>query len=131
MKTKTEKKPGKTPLPPKPIFAAKGGKAGSTTTKAPKAAPAEKKPRAAAQPPATSEGAKVRKPRDTKTDGAQTKRAIASALLTRDEGATLKEILGATGWPSISIPQLAAASNLVLTKEKVKGSPTRYFGKPA
>lgn len=145
MDEKTEKKPGKTALPPKPLFRAdtpaKGGRAKAAAPKAPAkakppraAAPAKAKPApkpAKADAAAKADAPVARKPRDTKADGAQTKRAVASALLTREGGTTLKEILEATGWPSISIPQLAAASNLVLRKEKVKGSPTRYFGTPA
>jgi hypothetical protein len=74
--------------------------------------------------------AKVRrKPRATR-DGAPSKREIAASLLQRREGATSREILDATGWPTVSIPALAKASKLVLRQEK-DGKVTRYYGEAA
>lgn len=128
-KTKAEKKPAKAALPPKPLYKAdKAAQGERTTRKAATAAPKPAKPRAAASAKAKSTPAGARKPRDVKKDGAQTKRSIAAALIARPEGATLKDVLAATGWPSVSMLQLAASSNLELRKEKEKGSPTRYFG---
>lgn len=56
-----------------------------------------------------------------------TKRQLAADLLLREEGTTSREILEATGWPSVSIPAIAKASNISLRKVK-DGSTTRYFG---
>lgn len=50
---------------------------------------------------------------------------IVVGLLTRADGCTGKEILEATGWPTVSVPQQAKAAGLVLSKEKVDGI-TRY-----
>jgi hypothetical protein len=56
---------------------------------------------------------------------------LVAGLLTRKEGCTNEEVLKATGWPSVSMPQQAKAAGLSLRKEKEKGKPTRYFGKAA
>lgn len=53
------------------------------------------------------------------------KLAIVVGLLTRDGGCTGKEILEATKWPTVSVPQQARAAGLTLSKEKVDGV-TRY-----
>jgi hypothetical protein len=58
------------------------------------------------------------------------KRAEAAALLAREGGATAGEILECTGWPSVSVPALARASNLTLRQQK-EGRVTRYYGTPA
>lgn len=50
---------------------------------------------------------------------------IVVGLLTRADGCTGKEILAATGWPTVSVPQQAKAAGLVLSKEKIDGI-TRY-----
>lgn len=50
------------------------------------------------------------------------------ALLMRKSGCTRKDILDATGWPSVSVQQMAKATSLKLRKEKEPGSPTVYFG---
>lgn len=142
MKSNAEKKPAKAALPPKALYKPAGAAAAAKEAKPAKAAAARKdkgaKPAPAKAPKAGKKTATAApaapkaapKPRATRKDGGDTKRSTAAALLTRPEGTTLKEILDATGWPSISIPQLAKASNLVLRKEKEKGSPTRYFGTP-
>ena len=44
-------------------------------------------------------------------------------LLKRPEGCTTAEVLKATGWPSVSMPQQARAAGLKLSKE---GRPARY-----
>lgn len=56
------------------------------------------------------------------------KRDLVAALLLRPEGTTSREILDATGWPAVSVPQQAKASRLELRKVKAPGEPTRYFG---
>ncbi len=53
------------------------------------------------------------------------KLAVISALLARPEGCTTKEVLDATGWPAVSMPQQAKALGVTLKKEK-DGSVTRY-----
>lgn len=70
-----------------------------------------------------------RKPREPRAGG-PTKREQAAALLTRAEGATTKEILDLTGWPAVSVPQLARSSKLTLRQEK-DGKVTRYYGAAA
>lgn len=59
-----------------------------------------------------------------------TKREQAAALLLRPEGATTKDILETTGWPSVSVPQLARSSKLTLRQEK-DGKVTRYYAEAA
>jgi len=56
------------------------------------------------------------------------KRDLVAGLLARPEGCTGREILDATGWPSVSVPAQAKASGLKLRTEKVAGGPTRYYG---
>lgn len=46
-------------------------------------------------------------------------------LLKREEGCTTADVLKATGWPSVSMPQQAKAAGLQLLKEK-KGGVTVY-----
>lgn len=55
------------------------------------------------------------------------KREIVADLLTRKEGCTTADILSATGWPSVSVPQQARSSGLVLRTQKMPGQPTRYW----
>lgn len=62
--------------------------------------------------------------------GGPTKRDIAADLLKRKQGATAKDILEATGWPTVSVPAIARAANLTLTQTK-EGRTTTYFGTPA
>lgn len=81
-------------------------------------APAGKTPRAKTE-------RKAREPRSTGPN----KREQAAALLTREGGATSREILDVTGWPAVSVPALAKASKLSLRQEK-DGKVTRYFGTP-
>lgn len=74
---------------------------------------------------------KLPKPRASRADGAPTKRSLAIDLLKRKEGTTLREILDATGWPAVSVPEIAKAGNLDLRKEKPEGEKvTRYWGTP-
>jgi hypothetical protein len=51
-------------------------------------------------------------------------------LLTRPEGCTSKDVMQATGWPSVSMPAQAKAAGLVLRKDKPADGPTRYYGTP-
>lgn len=67
---------------------------------------------------------------EAKRIDARPKAAIIGELLQRPEGCTTKDILAATGWPSVSVPAQAKAVGLVLSKEKRDGV-TRYFGKLA
>jgi hypothetical protein len=53
------------------------------------------------------------------------KLAVIVGLLKRNEGCTVKDVLAATGWPTVSMPQQAKAAGLSLKKEK-DGSVTRY-----
>ena len=61
---------------------------------------------------------------------AGSKLEIVSGLLQRPEGCTAAEILAACGWPSVSVPAMAKAAGLVLSKEK-DGKVSRYHGVPA
>lgn len=63
---------------------------------------------------------------------AGSKLEIIVGLLTREGGCTGAEILTATGWPTVSVPQQAKAAGLDLSKVK-EGKVTRYTGtlKPA
>ena len=58
----------------------------------------------------------------------QSKTAMVGDLLLRKGGCTGADVLAATGWPAVSMPQQAKACGLKLRKEKVQGEPTRYFG---
>lgn len=86
--------------------AAKKGKRSARTNARKSAAPA------AAEPDSTA-------PR------AGSKLAIVVDLLKRPEGCTTKDVLAATGWPTVSMPQQAKAAGLALKKEK-DGKVTRY-----
>lgn len=56
-----------------------------------------------------------------------TKSAKAVALLMRPDGASGKDILKATGWPTISMPAFAKTQGLKLRKEKTENG-LRYYG---
>lgn len=53
------------------------------------------------------------------------KTEMIAGMLTRPEGCTTAEVLEATGWPTVSMPQQAKAAGLKLAKEK-DGKVTRY-----
>lgn len=55
-----------------------------------------------------------------------TKLAIVAGLLQRAKGTTTAEVLKATGWPSVSMPQQAKAASITLKQEK-DGKVTRYW----
>lgn len=61
------------------------------------------------------------------TGGKGTKLALIVDLLKRKQGCTTADVLKATDWPSVSMPQQAKAAGLKLRKEKEKGKPTRYY----
>lgn len=75
-----------------------------------KATPKAKAPKADA--PAIRPGSKVE---------------MVANLLKRKEGCTTADVLKATGWPTVSMPNQAKQAGLVLKKEKNKGEPTRYY----
>lgn len=75
--------------------------------------------------------AKARTPAKVKTDAPKgvrpgSKLEIVVNLLKRKEGCTAAEVLTATEWPAVSMPQQARAAGLMLRKEK-DGKVTRYY----
>lgn len=52
---------------------------------------------------------------------------LIAGLLKRKGGCTTADVLKATGWPAVSMPQQAKAAGLKLRKEKKAGEVTRYF----
>lgn len=81
------------------------------------------------EPPIKARAKAPQKPTGAKKPaaGGKTKLAIIAALLARKGGTTTAEVLKATGWPSVSMPQQAKAAGLKLRKEKKPGEVTRYF----
>lgn len=59
----------------------------------------------------------------------KTKKEIIGHLLTQEGGTTTAEILKETGWPSVSVPQQAAALGMKLEKFK-EGGVTKYKATP-
>lgn len=74
-----------------------------------------------------AKGAKPKKPAKAKSIGDGSKVAAIGKLLLRPGGCTTADVLAATGWPSVSMPQQAKAAGLRLRKEK-DGKVSRYFG---
>jgi hypothetical protein len=71
-----------------------------------------------------------RKPREPRMPGqVRGKVALIKEMLMRPEGCTTKDVLAATGWPSVSMPKQAELAGLELSKAPGE-KPTRYFGKP-
>ena len=62
---------------------------------------------------------------------ATTKVETIKGLLTRKNGCTRADVKAATGWPSVSMAQQAAAAGLRLRQERRPGELTRYYGTPA
>ena len=60
-----------------------------------------------------------------KTRGAMT--ALIGKLLQRPNGVTRREILDATGWPTVSVQTYAKANGIKLRKYKETGKPTVYL----
>lgn len=111
-----------------------GGGKGSTkpaTPKKPTPAKTSTKPEAPAKSKAKTSDAKPEVAASTAAGPrAGSKTAIIAELLQRSNGCTTADVLEATGWPTVSMPQQAKAAGLKLRKDKVKGENTRYFGTP-
>jgi hypothetical protein len=58
----------------------------------------------------------------------KTKSQMIASLLLRHDGCTIRDVLTAIDWPSVSIPRHARSNGLRLRIEKVPGQPKRYFG---
>lgn len=97
-----------------------------TATEAPTRASRQRK---AKGPGKAKNAARAAKAAKRKATGGPTKTSIVRDMLLRPEGVTAKEVLAATGWPAVSMPQQAKAAKLELTTTKDEGQPTRYFGK--
>lgn len=83
------------------------------------------KPTKAKKPTKTEKPAPAKKAAAGKGVRAGSKLEIVVRLLQRAGGCTTKDVLKATGWPAVSMPQQAKAAGLTLKKEKVDGV-TRY-----
>lgn len=90
-----------------------------------KAANAPQKPADKPKPAPTPKTAKAAKPASEARKGSKT--ALIGELLGRKNGCTSAEVLAATGWPAVSMPQQAKAVGVKLRKEKKPGEVTRYF----
>lgn len=73
-------------------------------------------------------GKKARKA--TNGSRVSSKAAKVAAMLQRPEGCTNKEVLKATGWPTVSMPAQAKAAGLKLRKERTDAG-LRYYGTAA
>lgn len=123
----------------KPAPKAKG-KTGHPAIKAVAFTPAAQEPATApeaetaavapAKPAKAPRAPKAAKPAPVEGAAKVNKTAIVGTMLARPEGATLAELLEATGWPAMSVPRQADLAKLDLRKEKEAGKPTRYFGTP-
>ncbi len=133
------------PAPPKP--APEGAQQETDMPKKPKKTATRRKlnPKLLATHPANrgkqppkqraAKGAMPKAPKAAKTDGTKTVRPgskleIVVGLLTRQEGCTAADVLKATEWPAVSMPQQARAAGLTLRQEK-EGKTTRYWGTAA
>lgn len=117
MKTKAKKTPSKKRTVSEAAANLRAAKKTARKPSAPKTKPSSK----------TAATANARTKVAGESVRAGSKLAIVAGLLQRPEGCTGKEILDATGWPTVSVPQQAKAAGLVLSKEK-DGSVTRYRG---
>lgn len=120
-----------TPLTGKAALRAIAGKAAAehAVTKIPagKAAKRAEKAKAARKPvKGTQTAPKAKKAAAGARTGTKLVKIV--ELLSRKQGCTTAEVLKATGWPSVSMPQQAKAAGLKLRKEKKSGEVTRYFG---
>jgi hypothetical protein len=79
-------------------------------------------------PKAPRPGKRASKPRKGATGGPRegSKTALIAGLLTRKQGCTTADVLKATGWPAVSMPQQAKAVGVGLRKEK-DGKVSRYW----
>jgi hypothetical protein len=105
---------------------------GSSPAEAPAAKAAKAAKAKSAGAAARPAKAKVAKPAKAKAKAAKptnggSKTNTVHDLLLRKSGCTMADIQEATGWRTLSIPAVAKAAKLKLSKEKVAGSPTRYF----
>ena len=66
-------------------------------------------------------------PQATKAERRGSKREIIAALLLREEGCTTRDILDATGWPSVTVPGQAKSLGIKLRQVK-QGRTTTYYG---
>lgn len=73
---------------------------------------------------------KAKPVRTPKAAGGESKTDVVAKLLQRANGCTTADVLAATKWPAVSMPQMAKAAGLTLRKEKNKGELTRYWGTP-
>lgn len=100
----------------------------TATKKTPKTKTRGKKPaKTAHRKPATANGKPARSA--ARADGGirpGSKLELVAGLLKRPGGCTTADVLAATSWPAVSMPQMAKAAGLTLKKTKEKGSPTRY-----
>lgn len=64
-----------------------------------------------------------------KADKPASKLALVAAMLTSKTGTTAAEILAATGWPAVSVPQMARQAKLTLRSAK-DGRALRYHAVP-
>jgi hypothetical protein len=67
------------------------------------------------------------KAKAVKAPSGKTKAEMIGELLKRKSGCTTADVLAATGWPAVSMPQQATQLGLKLRKEKKPGEVTRYF----
>lgn len=76
----------------------------------------------------TDKGKSLANARKPVNGNGHSKVEIIAGLLKRKAGCTSKDVLDATGWPAVSMPQQAKAAGLKLRKVKESGEPTRYYG---
>lgn len=101
-------------------------RAAAKAPKADKAASSKKAAKAKARAPVSGKAASG----PAKAIRPGSKLEIVVGLLTRKGGCTSADILAATEWPAVSVPQQARAAGLTLRQEK-DGKVTRYWGTPA
>lgn len=88
------------------------------------AAIAPQKPASASKPSKATKATPEEKPTSEAKKGSKT--ALIGELLQRKEGCTAADVLKATGWPAVSMPQQAKALGIGLRKKK-DGKVTRYW----
>jgi len=66
--------------------------------------------------------------RTTAPKARRTKISMVIAMLKRRQGCTNADILKATGWAAVSLPQMARQGKVKLVKEK-QGNVSRYWAK--
>lgn len=108
-----------TKAPAKPAAAAQESSVTTKTTTAKKATPKTRKgsTKSAARRPVKST--------TTRAASGKTKTQLIADMLRRPGGCTTAEVLKATGWPSVSMPQQAKLVGIKLIKKK-DGKVTRY-----